>query len=96
VNLTLFYPIHHPKPPASVSAIAEFPAAIAEDESTSKVDIETNVAENQSGVSDAQEEAPTSANQQSVKVHVPGTTWNGDKLRRLGAGKCFIDVVYSR
>jgi hypothetical protein len=69
--------------------------AITEKGLVSETEMEMDGDTDQLGTSDRQQ-ASTSASQQSINVHLPVDTWNGDKLRQLGAGKCFFDVIYPR
>jgi hypothetical protein len=70
------------------------PMGITEEGPISDMEVEMNGDEDQNGVTDPPD-APTSTKNQSLNVHIPVTTWNGDKLRELGACTCYLDAIYS-
>jgi hypothetical protein len=49
---------------------------------------------NHTGPYDGEEELSTSTNPQT-RVHSQATTWNGEKLRELGAGTYSLDYFYT-
>jgi len=63
------------------------------EEGISGAEMEVNLDEDQPEAFARQEEALTSARIESPIVHCPVNTWNGDRLRQLGAGTCLFGSI---